>query len=118
AASRLATFLCFFFQAEDGIRDPLVTGVQTCALPISAGANPMALKRGIEKADELDCFFDTALERHRIGAGCDGLDAFAINRLRERSEERRVGKADSSGIGGTRDKYNKACRTTATQSSQ
>src|SRR5271170_1213901 len=26
----------FFFQAEDGIRDPLVTGVQTCALPISA----------------------------------------------------------------------------------
>src|SRR5207247_8102047 len=27
-------YLCFFFQAEDGIRDPLVTGVQTCALPI------------------------------------------------------------------------------------
>src|SRR5438105_14566454 len=26
----------FFFQAEDGIRDPLVTGVQTCALPICA----------------------------------------------------------------------------------
>src|SRR5438105_12413544 len=26
--------LRFFFQAEDGIRDPLVTGVQTCALPI------------------------------------------------------------------------------------
>src|SRR5205823_7779389 len=25
----------FFFQAEDGIRDKLVTGVQTCALPIS-----------------------------------------------------------------------------------
>ena len=25
---------CFFFQAEDGIRDRLVTGVQTCALPI------------------------------------------------------------------------------------
>ena len=28
-------FLCFFFQAEDGIRDIGVTGVQTCALPIS-----------------------------------------------------------------------------------
>src|SRR5258708_29682647 len=28
----------FFFQAEDGIRDDLVTGVQTCALPISTGA--------------------------------------------------------------------------------
>src|SRR5207253_6464187 len=26
---------CFFFQAEDGIRDGHVTGVQTCALPIS-----------------------------------------------------------------------------------
>src|SRR5207247_5417040 len=29
-----ATILVFFFQAEAGIRDPLVTGVQTCALPI------------------------------------------------------------------------------------
>src|SRR5437879_11812768 len=27
--------MCFFFQAEDGIRDTSVTGVQTCALPIS-----------------------------------------------------------------------------------
>src|SRR5207247_6323869 len=30
----------FFFQAEDGIRDPLVTGVQTCALPISRSLLP------------------------------------------------------------------------------
>src|SRR6266404_7643039 len=29
-------FLFFFFQADDGIRDKLVTGVQTCALPIYA----------------------------------------------------------------------------------
>src|SRR4030043_676626 len=28
-------WLAFFFQAEDGIRDVAVTGVQTCALPIS-----------------------------------------------------------------------------------
>src|SRR5207244_9794656 len=28
-------FIVFFFEAEDGIRDDLVTGVQTCALPIS-----------------------------------------------------------------------------------
>jgi len=28
---------CFFFQAEDGIRDLIVTGVQTCALPILGG---------------------------------------------------------------------------------
>src|SRR5690606_41698430 len=31
-------FSFFFFQAEDGIRDFHVTGVQTCALPISAAA--------------------------------------------------------------------------------
>src|SRR5205823_11408640 len=30
----------FFFQAEDGIRDKLVTGVQTCALPIYDQAGP------------------------------------------------------------------------------
>src|SRR5207245_5517431 len=29
------TYTFFFFQAEDGIRDATVTGVQTCALPIS-----------------------------------------------------------------------------------
>src|SRR5438552_12047742 len=35
-------FFFFFFQAEDGIRDDLVTGVQTCALPISS--EPMKCK--------------------------------------------------------------------------
>src|SRR6266498_2873423 len=33
-------FNFFFFQAEDGIRDADVTGVQTCALPISRAAHP------------------------------------------------------------------------------
>src|SRR5690606_39604802 len=33
--------VCFFFQAEDGIRDFHVTGVQTCALPISGGGEMM-----------------------------------------------------------------------------
>src|SRR5256885_10946440 len=32
--SSSVTSFCFFFQAEDGIRDYKVTGVQTCALPI------------------------------------------------------------------------------------
>ena len=44
----------FFFQAEDGIRDDLVTGVQTCALPISSGFvsnNPEAWF----KWDDLTC---------------------------------------------------------------
>src|SRR2546425_9449309 len=38
-------YLFFFFQAEDGIRDKLVTGVQTCALPIliTVGATILAL---------------------------------------------------------------------------
>ena len=31
---RCCIFIFFFFQAEDGIRDYKVTGVQTCALPI------------------------------------------------------------------------------------
>src|SRR5208282_6104131 len=31
----------FFFQAEDGIRDATVTGVQTCALPIYAAGQPV-----------------------------------------------------------------------------
>src|SRR2546421_4107455 len=34
-------FFFFFFQAEDGIRDLIVTGVQTCALPISTLAQPL-----------------------------------------------------------------------------
>ena len=35
-------FFFFFFQAEDGIRDDLVTGVQTCALPIWQAPYPVA----------------------------------------------------------------------------
>src|SRR5699024_12026035 len=35
--SSLPRVVCFFFQAEDGIRDRNVTGVQTCALPIFGG---------------------------------------------------------------------------------
>src|SRR5437763_16178662 len=36
----LSPLVLFFFQAEDGIRGTSVTGVQTCALPISSGAPP------------------------------------------------------------------------------
>src|SRR2546430_7694852 len=39
----------FFFQAEDGIRDLTVTGVQTCALPISA---PIASSRSTDPVDD------------------------------------------------------------------
>src|SRR5437762_4485152 len=37
ALGATAAFIFFFFQAEDGIRDTSVTGVQTCALPICGG---------------------------------------------------------------------------------
>src|SRR6266496_3041303 len=37
---------CFFFQAEDGIRDLYVTGVQTCALPIFAALTTACLGSG------------------------------------------------------------------------
>src|SRR5690606_8231819 len=42
-------FFCFFFQAEDGIRDFHVTGVQTCALPISRRA-----RRAVHRRDDSD----------------------------------------------------------------
>src|SRR5574340_1719051 len=44
-SSIIVTFF-FFFQAEDGIRDLLVTGVQTCALPILLSACPSI--RGVQ----------------------------------------------------------------------
>src|SRR6478609_10094018 len=44
----------FFFQAEDGIRDKLVTGVQTCALPIylQAGQLDPGLARRIQECEQ------------------------------------------------------------------
>src|SRR5688572_32535296 len=42
--------LCFFFfQAEDGIRDLTVTGVQTCALPISVGIDRRVVAATIQR---------------------------------------------------------------------
>src|SRR5688572_32464125 len=75
--------ICFFFQAEDGIRDLTVTGVQTCALPISKNTNiiprpnmvaPRANRRVVQ----------TPGVRPSTGSGrSPGAN---------RSEERRVGK--------------------------
>src|SRR5688500_19881601 len=82
----------FFFQAEDGIRYYKVTGVQTCALPISGGG------RGREEGIR-----DERLRRRDDGARvlrADLADGHARLRGRVRrsggdvvrSEERRVGK--------------------------
>src|SRR3989454_9450814 len=46
--------LCFFFQAEDGIRDYKVTGVQTCALPISHAKALRAIATAPQKSDAVD----------------------------------------------------------------
>src|SRR5258708_34973645 len=57
------TKVIMFFQAEDGIRDDLVTGVQTCALPISPG-----FWRGVNvnhNAIYLECFMDELA--HSVG---------------------------------------------------
>ena len=64
-------FFFFFFQAEDGIRDWSVTGVQTCALPISfatslvaAGMNPLLAKRAVRiRSDKIFArYSDRALD--------------------------------------------------------
>src|SRR5256885_9315064 len=53
-----AVNLCiFFFQAEDGIRDYKVTGVQTCALPISIGPLHGAVVRVLATATGLHLEF-------------------------------------------------------------
>src|SRR5256884_30164 len=43
--------LFFFFQAEDGIRDVAVTGVQTCALPICQDVIELVGDAGCQRAD-------------------------------------------------------------------
>src|SRR5439155_13016725 len=71
-----------FFQAEGGIRDGHVTGVQTCALPIFGAASP-ALPRD-PQVEELGGQAIPALDHHDVR----GLEV-AVD---DRSEERRVGK--------------------------
>src|SRR5205823_8044428 len=90
---------CFFFQAEDGIRDKLVTGVQTCALPIlgsgfAAGEQYMLRyrTRGSDSANGFD--FGSPDFRSVLWRGFRYRDD-QISVLLERqgrSEERRVGK--------------------------
>src|SRR2546429_9652887 len=46
----------FFFQAEDGIRDVAVTGVQTCALPISELREPRALPKWLMQVAHHECY--------------------------------------------------------------
>src|SRR5207248_5049717 len=90
-------FFFFFFQAEDGIRDRTVTGVQTCALPISYPGN---YKNFLDQHRELSA----AAEHHGnvldiqargeyayAALGPGGFRVYDIANI-DRSEERRVGK--------------------------
>src|SRR5256886_8291666 len=53
----------FFFQAEDGIRDLTVTGVQTCALPIYAGPGDSDEAEGNHRErDRAECLRQGAAE--------------------------------------------------------
>src|SRR5438445_5639925 len=91
--SILLFFFFFFFQAEDGIRDIGVTGVQTCALPI------LLLYygdfTGSHRWDVIEAQYDDRLRvvapLTSLGQLMTALPAVRLS-TRTRSEERRVGK--------------------------
>src|SRR5690606_40867341 len=96
----VCSFFCFFFQAEDGIRDFHVTGVQTCALPILF----LRRNRYVEIVGRFRGLPDSKRRRFTIVAwayltaslGLPGVVLLLMMRL-TRSEERRVGKECRSG---------------------
>src|SRR2546430_3647009 len=96
-ATSLVYFVLFFFQAEDGIRDLTVTGVQTCALPIygdERGFFQETYRR--DRFEELGVREDWVQDNHsrsRLGV-VRGMhfQAGQAKLVRCRSEERRVGK--------------------------
>src|SRR2546426_8508848 len=85
-------FVCFFFfQAEDGIRDYKVTGVQTCALPISLNGLQIENSGDVTK---IGAAVDVST-RVLTKAGKQHVDLLIVHHglfWPGRSEERRVGK--------------------------
>src|SRR5256885_10011655 len=89
--------MIFFFQAEDGIRDYKVTGVQTCALPISH--REREVRRYVEARGppgwQVRAGASTRAEEGRLMGANARRVSTSVEReqsLRTRSEERRVGK--------------------------
>src|SRR2546422_7635025 len=95
--------IIFFFQAEDGIRDVAVTGVQTCALPISLRAvvGDIALDDVLAKREEINHVLQTKMDQvttrwgvkittveiREITPPKDILDAMGRQMSPDRSEE-------------------------------
>src|SRR5256885_7965862 len=82
-----------FFQAEDGIRDYKVTGVQTCALPISLGVGERIF--GMIYADSPFATSRFSEDHLKVLTTLGSVAAIRVENTRlleERSEERRVGK--------------------------
>src|SRR5205085_4804179 len=87
--------LFFFFQAEDGIRDLTVTGVQTCALPISP-IPPRAVGLTLASGKRIARPLLTAIMISQLPsvsfASSNWSPSLILMALIPRSEERRVGK--------------------------
>src|SRR5258708_27579478 len=85
----------FFFKAEEGIRDDLVTGVQTCALPIYALSKRAHRPPARRLPPTSNClhywpaFVRVVAQQH---GGIVMMRAAASLNIPRRSEERRVGK--------------------------
>src|SRR5699024_11251585 len=90
-------FCFFFFQAEDGIRDRNVTGVQTCALPILLFSSPSKVMSLIyEKLGDGTMLghLSVTLIETIIGFLLGTILGIILATILWRSEERRVGKDD------------------------
>src|SRR5699024_12048712 len=85
-------FMFFFFQAEDGIRDRNVTGVQTCALPISASIGSFLVMMAVIAASFRMKNTMAILIIGIMFAALTGAIVNVLSYFSPRSEERRVGK--------------------------
>src|SRR5207245_3990884 len=99
----------FFFQAADGIRDATVTGVQTCALPISPTRLDVERALGIPHPPQCELHHAGTRERNDVTrddhAGIDERAAVAVRAaaLDERDEIGRAScreRVEVSGVGG------------------
>src|SRR5437764_1748530 len=93
--SYLFFVIFFFFQAEDGIRDTSVTGVQTCALPISGTPSPscwISRSRSASWTSRSKTTKQAFITWRRTPGPGHGGTRSPRSGGRRRSEERRVGK--------------------------